>query len=64
MGTSQSVYMANGSGQDIYVMASLNPDWAIVDVIVDIGLLLVGVAEIKGVIMAAELPCCTIHGKP
>ncbi|KAI0884571.1 uncharacterized protein GGS22DRAFT_144192 [Annulohypoxylon maeteangense] len=56
MGISHSVYMANGSGQDIYVMASLNPEWAIVDFIVDIGLLYVGVEEIKGVVMAAELP--------
>lgn len=52
MGTSHSVYVANNSGQDIYVMASLNPDWAIVD----IGLLAYGVEEIKGVDMAAELP--------
>ncbi|KAF8969204.1 hypothetical protein BDZ97DRAFT_1796565 [Flammula alnicola] len=29
MGSSESVYMANDSGQDIYVMAALNPDWAI-----------------------------------
>ena len=56
MGASQSVYMANGSGQNIFVMASLNPDWAIVDFITDIGLLLVGVEELKAVTMLGELP--------
>lgn len=48
--------MANNSGHEIYVMASLNPDWAIVDFITDIALLLVGVEEIKAVATAAELP--------
>ena len=56
MGTSQSVYMANASDQDIYVIASLNPDWAIADFITDIGLLLVGVEELKAVTTTAELP--------
>jgi len=56
MGTSESVHMANDSGQNIYVIASLNPDWAIVDVITDIGLFFVGVEEIKAVVGAAELP--------
>ncbi|TRM67979.1 hypothetical protein BD626DRAFT_109000 [Schizophyllum amplum] len=56
MGSSQSVYMANASGQKNYVMASLNPDWAIVDFITDIGLLFVGVEELKAVTTAVELP--------
>lgn len=56
MGLSHSVYLANDSGQDIYVMASLNPDWAIADFIVDIGLLAYGVSEIRAVVAAAELP--------
>ncbi|KAL1738594.1 hypothetical protein HDZ31DRAFT_50739 [Schizophyllum fasciatum] len=56
MGASQSVYMANDSGQPIYVMASLNPDWAIVDFVTDIALLFVGVEELKAVTTAAELP--------
>jgi len=48
--------MANASDQDIYVIASLNPDWAIADFITDIGLLLVGVEELKAVTTTAELP--------
>ncbi|KAI0314869.1 hypothetical protein OF83DRAFT_406031 [Amylostereum chailletii] len=56
MGVSHSVYMANAAGQEIYVMASLNPDWAIVDFVTDIGLLFVAVGEIKAVATAAELP--------
>ncbi|KAJ8523364.1 hypothetical protein ONZ45_g225 [Pleurotus djamor] len=56
MGANQSVYMANGSGQDIHVIASLNPDWAIVDFITDIGLLIAGVEELKGAAMLGELP--------
>ncbi|PBK78636.1 hypothetical protein ARMSODRAFT_984589 [Armillaria solidipes] len=52
----QTVHMANNSGQEIYVMVSLDPDWAIVDIVTDIGLLLVGVGEIKSVVTAAELP--------
>jgi hypothetical protein len=31
-----SVYMENANGQDIYVMASLNPEWAIVDFITSV----------------------------
>ncbi|KAI0777194.1 hypothetical protein BD413DRAFT_467025 [Trametes elegans] len=56
MGVSQSVYMANASGQKIYTIAALNPDWAIADFITDIGLLAVGVGELKAVATAAELP--------
>ncbi|KAK4233256.1 hypothetical protein C8A03DRAFT_39049 [Achaetomium macrosporum] len=56
MGLSHSVYMANDSSRDIHVMASLNPDWALVDFAVDIGLLMIGVEELKGAAMAAELP--------
>ncbi|KAK4223982.1 hypothetical protein QBC38DRAFT_34287 [Podospora fimiseda] len=37
MGASHSIHIANASSKDIYVMASLNPDWAVVDSIADIG---------------------------
>lgn len=56
MGTSQSVYMANDSSQDIYVAVALNLKWAIVDFFVDISLMLVAVGELKRVTMLAELP--------
>ncbi|KAK4160092.1 hypothetical protein QBC43DRAFT_246079 [Cladorrhinum sp. PSN259] len=45
MGANHSIHIANDSGQDIYVMASLNPDWAVVDSIADMGVkLLLGAA--------------------
>ncbi|KAK3985061.1 hypothetical protein QBC44DRAFT_299943 [Cladorrhinum sp. PSN332] len=45
MGASHSIHIANASDQDIYVMASLNPDWAVVDSIADMGVkLLLGTA--------------------
>ncbi|KAK6509234.1 hypothetical protein TWF481_003992 [Arthrobotrys musiformis] len=56
MGTTHSVYMANDSRQDIYLMVSLNPDWAIVDVIADVILLFNGVEEIKAACTTLDLP--------
>ena len=56
MGANESVYMANSSGQDIFVIAAPNPDWAIVDFLTDVGLMFVGIGEIKSVVTAARLP--------
>ncbi|KAI0384777.1 hypothetical protein F5Y04DRAFT_293084 [Hypomontagnella monticulosa] len=56
MATSHTVHIANNSGQDIYVMAALSKEWAVVDFITDIGLMFVGIEEIKAVTMTAELP--------
>ncbi|OCB87781.1 hypothetical protein A7U60_g5104 [Sanghuangporus baumii] len=56
IGVDNNVYMANDSGQDIYVMATLNPDWAIADFVFDIALLFTGIEEIKAAATAAELP--------
>ncbi|KAG7091784.1 hypothetical protein E1B28_008189 [Marasmius oreades] len=55
-GSSHSVYMANATNQDIHVMVSLNPDWAIADFITDIGLFFIAVGEIKQLVTAVELP--------
>jgi hypothetical protein len=49
----QNIYVANDSGQDIYVMATLNPDWALADFIVDIGLLVVSLGRIQAAFAAA-----------
>ena len=56
MGANTSVHMANSSGQDIFVIAATNPDWAIVDFLTNAGLMLVGVGKIKAVVAASNLP--------
>ncbi|KXX82189.1 hypothetical protein MMYC01_201715 [Madurella mycetomatis] len=56
MGVSHSVYLANDSSDDIYVIASLSPEWAFIDFVTDVGLLALGAEEIKSVVTAAELP--------
>ena len=56
MGVSQSVYMANASEKKIWVLIALKPEWAIVDVFVDVALLLVAAGELKMVAQSAELP--------
>ncbi|KAF4584734.1 hypothetical protein AB1N83_013348 [Pleurotus pulmonarius] len=56
MGSSQSVHMANNSGQKIWVLIALKPEWLAVDVFVDVALLFVAVGEIKAITQAAELP--------
>lgn len=48
--------MANDSGQDIYIIAAPNPDWAIADIVTDVALIFVGLTELKAVFTAAELP--------
>ena len=53
--THSSVYMANNSGQDIYVLASLTPMWAIVDVAIDGYLLVNGLEELKAAAAITEL---------
>jgi len=53
-GISHTVYMANACGQDIYVMASLSTEWAIIDAIADGALLLAAVADIAAVVTTAE----------
>jgi hypothetical protein len=59
-GTSHTVYMANASGQEIYVMAALSADWAIIDFIAAaaLPLLLGGVEDIIAVAVeeGVELP--------
>ncbi|AEO61222.1 hypothetical protein MYCTH_2311172 [Thermothelomyces thermophilus ATCC 42464] len=44
--TSHQVHVANNSGEDIYVLASPNLHWAIVDIAVDTALIAVGVGEL------------------
>lgn len=56
MGVNQSVWVANDSGQDIYVIAAANPDWVIADVATDAALILVGLTELKATLTLAELP--------
>lgn len=56
MGLSHSVYFANDSDQDVYVIASLNPDWALIDFLVDAALLAVAVTELKAATTVLELP--------
>jgi hypothetical protein len=48
--------MANDSGQDIYVLASLNPMWAVVDVMTDAALIVAGAQELKAAAAITELP--------
>ena len=57
-GISHNVYVANDSGQDNYVMASLNPEWALIDFIAEaaVPVLLAGAGAIAEVAEAAELP--------
>jgi hypothetical protein len=57
-GVSHNVYMANASGQENYVMAAINADWALADFIVEAAMpiLLAGVSEIAAVAEAAEIP--------
>lgn len=56
MGINQSIHLANASGQDIYVIAALNPAWNITEVFVDAALLFTAVEEIKALTTAGELP--------
>jgi len=55
MGANQSVYVANASGQDIYVIATHNVDWALVDIVFDFTLLAVGVSAWKAPSTLLEL---------
>jgi hypothetical protein len=55
MGASHSIYMANESGRDIYVMVALNPDWAMVDYVTDLDLMAFGVTWMKALGLG-ELP--------
>ncbi|TFY83630.1 hypothetical protein EWM64_g387 [Hericium alpestre] len=48
MGNNESVFLANASGQDVYVMAGLYPDWPVAEFLNDISRLYVGVEELKG----------------
>ncbi|KAG7093105.1 hypothetical protein E1B28_009391 [Marasmius oreades] len=54
--SNNSVCMANSTDEDIYVMVSLNADWAITDFITDIGLFLIAVGEIRQLVVDVELP--------
>ena len=48
--------MANGSKKKIWVLIALKPEWALVDVFVDVALLLVAAGELKLIAESAELP--------
>jgi len=50
---SQNIYIANGNVQDIYVMATLDPDWALADFITNIVLLVVSFGRIQSVFASA-----------
>jgi len=50
---SQNIYVANDSGQDIYVMATLNPDWALADFVIDMSLLGIAFVKMTSAIAAA-----------
>jgi hypothetical protein len=52
----ENIYVANDSGQDIYVMAGLTPGWAIADFIVDIALIVTPFDELSAVAEAVGLP--------
>jgi hypothetical protein len=53
----ENIYVADGSGQDIYVMAGLTPEWALVDFIVDIALVVDPFDELAAVAeIAVSLP--------
>ncbi|KAF8319818.1 uncharacterized protein EI90DRAFT_3282342 [Cantharellus anzutake] len=56
MGNAGSVYMANASGQDIQVIASLSPEWVIIDLLFDAALLVAAFTGLSDIIGAAELP--------
>ncbi|KAG7093085.1 hypothetical protein E1B28_009373 [Marasmius oreades] len=56
LGSSNSVYMANSTEEDIYVMVSLNPDWIIADLITDIDLFLTAIGEIAQLVTGVVLP--------
>ena len=49
MGTSQSVHMANKSGQNIYVFVGLNPHWALLNFFLDITLMVIGANDIRSI---------------
>jgi hypothetical protein len=55
-GADQNVYIANGSGQDIYVLAAGNTSWTIADVLGNAALMLTGIGELKSIVSAGELP--------
>lgn len=55
-GANQNVHVANASGDTIYVMPSPNRDWLITDIVVDIGLMFVGLGELKAAYTAATMP--------
>lgn len=59
MGHSHSVYMADASGQDIYVMAALTREWAILDFVADAALLVAGV---EGIVEAAVADAAGLPG--
>ncbi|GJE96786.1 hypothetical protein PsYK624_129920 [Phanerochaete sordida] len=56
IGVDQNVHVANNSGQDLYIIVAPSLAWVVADIVVDIGLFLVAVGEIKAVATTAELP--------
>lgn len=56
MGNSQSIYLANGSGQGVNIIVGLQRDWAIVDFVADIAQFCDGAGELKLLAEGADLP--------
>jgi hypothetical protein len=54
-GSSHNLYVADNSGQDIYVMAALSPEWELIDLITDVAQLVLAVGALR-VAAAVDLP--------
>lgn len=56
MGANHSIHVADNAGEDIYVMAVLNSEWAVLDFLSNALLFVDGVGEVKEVAEVAEIP--------
>ena len=56
MGNKHSIHIANATSEDIYVLAYLSPDWAIVDAITNITVIAAALQQFKTCTALGELP--------
>lgn len=54
--TGPAMHLSNSLYQNVYVLVSPNPDWAVADLVTDVGLMFVGVGEIKAATTVGKLP--------
>jgi len=56
LATSSHIYLANSSGNNIYVFVSPSTGWAVADFVGDVALMFVGIGEIKIATTVANFP--------